>query len=290
MTQTDVSALAVGFSFEALKRQPAAENHPDLDSSDSARGNEPPPGDSTPRKALEEQYDEAIQVAEKSGLPLLLFTPTRRISRRELNSEAVDLVRAVMDRRPTSLRVAMFSGGLIESAAGANHEALDAEAALRFHSAQAEQLSGAGVDFLFGISLTAFSEALGMAQAMSLARKPYGLSFVISQDGNLSDGMALPEAIVRIEMATSPSPSFYLVNCVHPQVFESAMEKLRKAAPETSKRIWGLLANTSAQENPKEFAEQLARARQNHSLRILGGCCGTDLTHFQTMAGIMRSR
>ncbi|GGJ02565.1 hypothetical protein GCM10010885_09820 [Alicyclobacillus cellulosilyticus] len=168
-------------------------------------------------------------------------------------------------------------------------EALPEPSAFVYHRLHASQLATAGVDFLYGTTLPALSEAVGMARAMAATGVPYVLSFIIRSDGRLLDGTPLVQAIERIDQTVSPPPRFYMVNCVHPSILLSALSAPVNARTAARSRLLGIQANASAK-SPEEldgtatlqaddFDEWVAgmvRLRAEHRLRIFGGCCGTN--------------
>ena len=138
-----------------------------------------------------------------------------------------------------------------------------------------------------------------MAHAMAACRIPYVVSFVLQRDGRLLDGIPLHQAVATIDEAASPRPLFYMANCVHPRVFETALASEISRARSVHERVIGLQANTSTR-SPEEL-EGLRRAGCGRGARgarrrdapaatgafgtkILGGCCGTDDRHIAWIA------
>jgi homocysteine S-methyltransferase len=276
---------------------------------------------STGRNHLETIYRQYIDCACRKNLPMIVLTPTwranpERISRAGLDNQDVitDCFNFLDSLRETYGPYAekIFIGGLIGCYGDAYRpkEALPAGTARVFHHQQIYSLMSAGVDFLIGSTFPAFSEALGMAQAMAETACPYILSFIVRPEGILLDGTPLSEAIGNIDIAVSPPPAGYMVNCVHPEVFRSAMREqdqpFDSLAPRSGTlvqgkglmrtRIVGLQANTSLRspeeldgreeldaEDPVKFGEMMASLHRDFSLKILGGCCGTDERHIESI-------
>ena len=86
-----------------------------------------------------------------------------------------------------------------------------------------------------------------------------------------------------------------MINCAHPEHFEHV---LAKARPWTE-RIRGLRANASRKShaelnesteldigNPAELGTQYAGAQEHllPRLNVMGGCCGTDHRHVESIA------
>ncbi|MCP3953425.1 MAG: homocysteine S-methyltransferase family protein, partial [Desulfobacterales bacterium] len=143
----------------------------------------------------------------------------------------------------------------------------------------------------------AISEALGIARAIGKTGIPAVLSFVIRPDGAILDGTSLHTAVETIDATVNPAPAFYMVNCVHPVVFMSAMGIQTALSDNVARRVLGFQANTSTK-SPEEldnlhyldttepvlFAEMMLEIHQAFGTRVLGGCCGTDNTHIEKIA------
>ena len=277
---------------------------------------------------LEIIYRQYIDCACWYDLPVIILTPTWRanperislagLKNRDLNADCyrfLNKIRLSYDRYAGRIAI----GGLMGSAGDAYKpaDALPAEKACSFHSAQVRELVSAGVDFLLGSTLPAYSEALGMAQTMAESGCPYVLSFVVRPSGRLLDDTLLSDAIRNIDDAVSSPPAGYMVNCVHPENFRKAMTDhdyisagvLRSGTrPEgrgqdldlLKKRIIGLQANTSRRspeeldgcekldsEEPETFGEMMVSLHEDFSLKILGGCCGTDEKHIDAIVRLL---
>jgi homocysteine S-methyltransferase len=263
------------------------------------------------REALATIYREYLDIAERHRLPMLLLSPTWRASQarltaagysgaagRALNETAVRFLQAIREGY-TARGVRAFLGGLLGPRGDAYdpRDAMPADEAAIHHRWQAEALAAAGVDVLVAATLPALPEAIGIACALSATRVPYLLSFVLRPGGTLLDGTLLHEAIARIDDAASPPPLGYLVNCVHPRVFVEACTRELAHAPGLRDRLLGLQANTSdlspealdgrdtlVDEDPEAFAEAMLRARVQLGIKLLGGCCGTDGRHIESIA------
>ncbi len=120
------------------------------------------------------------------------------------------------------------------------------------------------------------------------------MSFVVETDGRLASDVSLEEAIRSVEDATDGSPLFYGINCAHPDHFAAVLA----GDEDWLGRIGLLRANASrmshaeldeAEEldsgDPQELAESYAALCAAHpSLRVVGGCCGTDHRHVGAIA------
>ena len=84
-----------------------------------------------------------------------------------------------------------------------------------------------------------------------------------------------------------------MVNCAHPDHIAEAFD-----GGEWESHLAGIVANASRQSHaeldacdtlddgdPEELSTQLADLQRSHPrLRVLGGCCGTDLRHLREIA------
>jgi homocysteine S-methyltransferase len=193
----------------------------------------------------------------------------------------------------------IFIGGLLGCRGDAYRpaEGLPADEAAAFHRTQVKALAASHVDFLFAATLPTAAEARGIVLAAADCRIPYVLSFVVRRDGTLLDGTPLHETVAGIDAAVDSPPLFYMVNCVHPSIFEEAMVSAISRSPQVAGRIIGLQANTSSKspeeldglpaldaESPEALAESILRLRLLFGTKVLGGCCGTDHRHIEQIA------
>jgi len=261
------------------------------------------------RAVLEGIWRDYLTVGRQFDLPMIVLTPTWRANPErvkaagykdvnEINYRGARLLMSLRDELG-SYGERVFVGGII----GPRGDAYNPEGALSvsesraFHRAQLRAMAEAGVDFLIACTLPAFSEALGIAEAMSEMGAPFLISFVIRQDGALLDGTPLHEAVAHIDSDVRPCPTAYMINCVHPTVFAEALEFEQKTMPALTERVIGLQANSSTLapeeldhadspqgEDPERFAEEMMIVHRRFAVKILGGCCGTDDRHIRAIA------
>ena len=261
------------------------------------------------RSVLAGTYRQYLDVGRAYELPMIVLTPTWRANRQRLQEAGFspeDDVNGDCARFLASLRdefggyaERVFMGGLIGCKGDAYRpeEALAKDEAAAFHSFQVRALTAAGVDFLVASTLPALSEARGIAAAMAECGIPFFLSFVIRARGELLDGTPLAEAVATIDSEVQPRPLGYFVNCVHPSIFEEALERRRGLSTTIPERIIGLQANTSRlrpeeldsldfldSEKPEQFAAAMLRVHERFGIKILGGCCGTNHRHIESIA------
>ena len=261
------------------------------------------------RRVLELIYREYIDIAEQHDFLMLTFAPTWRANpervkqsayknRVNINQDGVEFLKNIKDSYG-DFADKIFVGGLMSCKGDAYkpEEALSTEEAKEFHKTQALELTESKADFIKAATLPAFSEALGIAQAISETNTPYILSFVIKPEGTLLDGTPLHLAIEKIDQSVKTPPVFYMLNCVHPSAFKSAFEKEVKLSNKIKTRLLGFQANTSAKTpeeleqltyldttEPKPFASQMLDLYQTTGLKLIGGCCGSDCTHIAEIA------
>jgi len=264
--------------------------------------------DDRQRNLLADIFKGYLDIGKTSGLPLLLSTPTWRASRERIQSAGyadrdvnADNFKFLDDLRKSTGAYAekVLVCGLMSCCGDAYNpaERLSAEEAKRFHSWQADRLAETGVDFLLAATLPALSEALGLAAAQAATGKPYIISFVLRPEGTLLDNTPLKEAVATIDAKVDPKPLAYMANCTHASFFRSAITHEQNASPQIRKRVIGLLANTAAlepetldnsdnlvSEKPEKFGRNLAKLKDEFSLKIIGGCCGTDERHIGALA------
>ncbi len=260
--------------------------------------------DDNGKKLLNRIYREYIDIAKESDLPIINLTPTWRanpdrielagLKDKNINLDAFDFLSNIREEY-IEFSKKILIGGLIGCKGDAYNpkEALSSDEAYHFHKFQIETLANAGVDLLFASTLPALSEALGIA--ISIANLtisiPYILSFVIRPNGTLLDGTPLHQAISIIDYQVSRKP-YYMINCVHPTTFRKAMNNLDLP----KQHLIGLQANGSMKtpeeldnideidsEEPNTWAKLMLSSSIDFNLKILGGCCGTNNQHLQSL-------
>ncbi len=289
--------------FEGLRRDPQVKLHPVL-----AHG--PLIYDEVQRRILEQRYLQYYKISKDFQIPMLTFTNTWRTNKPRLQetkfkNENINFDCVTFLKKLASPFSKVVVGGLMGCVGDAYKakEALTAVEAEEVHDFQAKSLTEAGVDFLYGSTLPALSEATGIARAMGKYGLPYVLSFVIRPNGNLLDGSPLDKAIATIDSSTVNKPLFYMVNCVHPSIFQKAMTQLRFKKNKALNRVLGFKANTCAlspeeldgavelhSEDPEVFAKELLAIYREYNLKVISGCCGTDDRHIRALAAGLTSK
>lgn len=256
------------------------------------------------RHLLVDYYRSHLAIARGYRTAAVLETPTWRASMDwgtrlgydagaldRINREAVALLRDVAAEYP-DLSTAV-SGNLGPRGDGYDPaERLSPAEARDYHRAQITSLAEAGADHVTILTATHTGEAIGVVRAAADVGIPVVVSFTVETDGRLPSGEALLDAIALVDAETDGATLHYGINCAHPDHFAEAL-----AGPGSS-RIGLLRANASRQSHaeldasetlddgdPKEFGASYARLVDTYpSLRVLGGCCGTDQRHVCAIA------
>ena len=170
---------------------------------------------------------------------------------------------------------------------------MSADEAERYHSEQIATLTGTEVDVISGYTLAYPAEATGIVRATRAHGLPVVIAFTVETDGLLPTGARLQDAIAEVDAATDGYAAYFMINCAHPDHFNAVLD-----GDAWMGRVQGIVANASrcshaeldeAEElddgNPSELGQQLADLRQRFpQLRVLGGCCGTDMRHMTEIA------
>ena len=167
-----------------------------------------------------------------------------------------------------------------------------------YHAHQISTFAEAGADITTAITMTNSNEAVGVGRAAAKAGLPVAISFTLETDGRLPTGQTLAEAITEVDAATGAYPAYYMINCAHPTHFEGVMP----AEASWAKRIHGLRANASRRSHqelndapdcdagdPIELGGQYRDLLRSHpQINVLGGCCGTDHRHVESISQACR--
>jgi len=206
----------------------------------------------------------------------------------EVNKDAVGLMEDVR-------RAAAREDVLVSACIGprfdpyADIPPISVEDARQYHAAQMRSLKGTTVDLVTAYTFNRPSEAAGCILAARDANLPIIMSLVVETDGCLADGTKLVDAIDEIDGVTASTAMFFMVNCAHPTHFSGVFGN--------HPRLRGMVANASScshaeldeadeldDGDPVELGSQIAEiARQNPSVQVIGGCCGTDMRHLKSM-------
>ncbi|MEM9707624.1 MAG: homocysteine S-methyltransferase family protein [Pseudomonadota bacterium] len=255
---------------------------------------------------LRRYYERYIDVAHRQNTGLVLDSATWRASRdwgqllgydaealAALNAKAIDLL---FDLRWNHQRAHPFviSGNIGPRGDGyVADELLTSAEAAEYHADQIAVFARSGADMVSAITMTHAGEAAGIAQTCAKYGMPLALAFTVEVDGRLPSGQTLGDAIAEVDGDGSAAPSYYMINCAHPDHFFDVIDP---GSPWAS-RIRGLRANASRQSHeeldnaetlddgdPLELARDYARLLDwLPNLRVFGGCCGTDHRHIEAI-------
>ncbi len=266
------------------------------------------------RRILREIYRSYIDIAEETGLPIVILAPTWNAGPDDCQRAGLDLdlvnrtcvgfMKEIVSEY-AALAGRIFVGGLVGSRGDAYRpdEALPRDTARRYHAPQIGILLDSGVDFVMASTLPSVEEGAGMTMAAADAGAPLVISFVAKSDGKVLDGAFLGDAVERIDQLGCDPPLFHMANCIHPANFARAMGRDENAPLRVSGRLVGLQANASTldpdeldgrdeldADDPVRWAGAMAALRDGYGVKILGGCCGTDERYIGRLARFLAAR
>lgn len=260
------------------------------------------------RAALDRYFEEYLAVAEERKLGFVLesigwranpdwaakldHAPARLA---ELQRESIAMLVDLRDRYAHRVDPMVISGCIGPRGDGYQPKEIMSELeAQRYHGPQMEIYASTEADFVSAMTITNVPEAIGIVRAAERAKMPVVISFTVETDGKLPSGDTLEEGIERVDASCAARPGYFMINCAYPTHFQSIL------APGASwtKRIGGLRANSSCKShaelnesteldmgNPAELGKEYRELLRLHpQLRVLGGCCGTDVRHVRAIA------
>jgi S-methylmethionine-dependent homocysteine/selenocysteine methylase len=256
---------------------------------------------------LERYYRSYLDLAVRYRTGFILESPTWRANpdwAAKLGYSPADLVNANRDALSMMHRLreeyerpatpVVISGGVGPRGDGYQPgQLMTAAEAAAYHGPQIRTYFDSGSDIISAITMNYVEEAIGVCDAAAALGIPSVISFTTETDGRLPTGQTLAEAIGEVDSVAEVPPAYYMINCTHPTHFRHA---LTHGAP-WLQRILGLRANASLLShaeldesteldagNPDELGAQYRELRALlPNLRILGGCCGTDHRHIESI-------
>lgn len=269
--------------------------------------------DDVGRAALVRYFESYVAIARRDRVGIVLETPTWRASSdwgarlgwdaaelAAVNRESVALLRTLRDHHATALTPIVVSGNVGPRGDGYHvGETMTPSEAAHYHAAQIGALAEAGADLVSAFTMTYVDEAIGIVTAATGVGIPVVISFTVETDGRLPSGTALGDAIEAVDEATGGVVSYFMVNCAHP----THIEHLLVGQPAWTSRLGGIRANASAASHaeldasdeldpgdPIDLARRYVDLRDAvPSLRVLGGCCGTDHRHVEAISAATTS-
>jgi homocysteine S-methyltransferase len=253
------------------------------------------------RTALRTWFEPFVALARERGVGLVLDTPTWRASSDwgarlgydagaldRVNRDGVAFVRGLSEDAVVNGAVGPRGDGYVVG------EAMTHDEAEAYHAPQIRSFSAAGADMVTAVTMTYSGEATGIVRAAVDAGLPVAISFTVETDGRLPSGQELGEAIEEVDRETGGAAAYFMINCAHPTHFDDAIDD----GAQWTRRIAGLRANASTKSHaeldaaeelddgdPDDLGRRYAELRTRlPNLRVIGGCCGTDLRHVDAMA------
>lgn len=170
---------------------------------------------------------------------------------------------------------------------------MNIEEAEEYHSSQIKAVSNTNADLVTALTINYNDEAIGIVNAAKKHHIPVVISYTLETDGNLPSGQSLKDAISTLDKVTDNYVSYFMINCAHPEHFKGVLNTNGSWV----KRIKGLRANASKKShaelnesetldigNKAELAKDYCDLRSYlPNLSIIGGCCGTDSTHLESI-------
>lgn len=245
-----------------------------------------------------------LDMAQAAGRGFVLGTPTWRANGgwgpklglddagiRDVNRRAVAFARDIRAAHPWREHI------LIEGAMGpagdgyAPAELLTPTEAARLHNAQLEIFAEGGVDIATAFTITHPGEAIGMVNRARDLGLPFALSFTVETDGRLPTGQDLDAALDEVETATDGYCRYYGINCAHPEHFADQLpsgwlNRIGLIRPNASRCSHAELDEATELDDgdPHEFGALYAEmAKRLPDLRVVGGCCGSDIRHIKAL-------
>jgi homocysteine S-methyltransferase len=256
-------------------------------------------------EGLKAYYRKFLDLADEHGAGFVLDAPSWRASPDwgakigyertrlgDVNARGIELIAGLRQERgganpvvlnlPVGPRGDGYDPGTMMTAAEAR----------AYHAWQIGVAADAGAEVVTALTMTYLEEAQGIAAAAADAGLPAVVSFTLETDGRLPTGMTLAEAVQRTDDAVG-SVAYHMINCAHPSHFAAELNDSELAA-----RIGGIRANASRMShaeldeateldegNPDELADEYrALLGALPHLCVLGGCCGTDHRHVESIA------
>lgn len=258
--------------------------------------------DAEGRAHLTRYYESYLAIARDRGTGFVLDSPTWRANAdwgeklgydaaalKSVNIRSIEFLRELRAGWERPNTPCVISGAIGPRGDGYKAGNMDADEAADYHGAQIAAFKEGGADMVAAYTLNSVNEAIGVARAAKAQQMPVVISFTVETDGRLVKGETLREAVETVDRATQNAPEYFLVNCAHPTHFEGALA----AGEAWTTRILGVRANASAKSHaeldesttldagdPADLGRRYAGLRRAFpSIRMLGGCCGTDHRH-----------
>ncbi len=256
------------------------------------------------RIVLRRYYEPFLRLARDQASVFVLSSPTWRANPdwgellgyddnalTELNGRAIGFLEQLRDDvMPPGERDAVVIEGCIGPRSDAYRPTLrmDAAQAADYHGLQLRAFAASGCAQAAALTLSYPEEAIGIVGAAQAAGLPIVIGFTLETDGRLPSGDSIEHAIHAVDEATDSTAQSFMINCAHPSHFEAALPE-----GDARLRIHALRANASKKSHeeldaaddldagdPSDLAQRYVALRgELPGLHVLGGCCGTNLSH-----------
>ena len=248
-----------------------------------------------------QQMRDLVEVAQKAGFGAIIDTLTWMANRdraaplgydqeqlKSINRQAVELMKglqAEVHAPDVLLGLCVGPAGDAYSGGGSMSVA-DARA---YHGLQIGSVTDMGLDLVNAYTFNLVDEAAGAILAAGDHGLPIAMSLVVETDGCLDDGTPLEAAIDAIDSLTDQGAAYFMVNCAHPDHFETALTghpRLKGMVVNASRCSHAELDNAEELDagDPNALAAQVAQLVQRYpAFSVIGGCCGTDMRHLTRM-------
>ncbi len=258
------------------------------------------------RRELERYYETYLAIATGRNAGFVIYTPTWRASKdwaprlgydlpglRRINQESVVFIELLCSRWETPNSPCVLNGVIGPRGDGYRGGDMDAAEAEDYHAFQAEIFAASDADMISAVTMNTMGEAIGIVRAAKAVTMPCVVSFTVETDGQLVGGASLREAVETTDEDTGGWPAYYMVNCAHPSHFAGVLER----GETWVNRIGGIRANASTKSHAEldqsteldigdviDFGRRYGALKKAcPAIRVLGGCCGTDHTHIESV-------
>ena len=254
------------------------------------------------RDRLHRYYEKLIEIGRSTGHGVFLDTPTWMANpdraaavgyaagdMPRVTKDCVEFAKGIKEAEP-------FASCLVSVQVGPRGDGYKAgmatvDGAKKYHGRQIRAAKEAGADIVSAYTLGSAEEAIGISLSAKDHDIPVLISFTVETDGKLANGMSLSETVAILNRQAKPDA--IIVNCAHPDHIANAFD-----GGAWEEHISGFVANASRQSHeeldnsetlddgdPEELGQQLSELKAAKAgFKILGGCCGTDLRHMQSIA------
>jgi S-methylmethionine-dependent homocysteine/selenocysteine methylase len=254
-------------------------------------------GDADGSRLLADYYAQYAAIARTAGAGLLLETPTwranpdwagllgyDRAALDRINQSAVGFMRSQSER--SAVEQVLVSGVVGPRGDGYLAADVDGDEAAAYHQGQVTSFAEAGADLVHAMTMTTAAEAIGVVRAARQASLPVAISFTVETDGTLPDGSTLAASVARLEQ-DAPA-DWYGINCAHPThvapaldgaVWQDRLVFLRPNASTLSHEELDAMEVLDSGDLGLLTSSAADVRKQVPSVRVVGGCCGTDSRH-----------